>query len=59
MIRGDRVVTATAVLLVSAALDPHPLVPENPMFENPLAAPPAVVDLLAAGAATTPSRPGK
>jgi hypothetical protein len=47
------VVTATAVLLVSAALDPHPLVPEDPTFENPLAAPPAVVDVLAVAAAAS------
>jgi hypothetical protein len=47
------VVTATGVLLVSAALDPHPLVPEDPTFENPLAAPPAVVDVLAVAAAAS------
>jgi hypothetical protein len=47
------VVTATAALLISAALDPHPLVPEDPTFENPLAAPPAVVDLLARAAAAS------
>jgi len=47
------VVTATGVLLISAALDPHPLVPENPTFENPLAAPPAVVDVLAVAAAAS------
>jgi hypothetical protein len=44
------VATATVVLLVAAALDPHPLVPENPTFTNPLAAPPALVDLLAIAA---------
>jgi hypothetical protein len=47
------VVTALVVLLVAAALDPHPLVPEDPTFENPLAAPPALVDLLAAAAAAS------
>jgi hypothetical protein len=47
------VAVATAVLLVSAALDPHPLVPEDPTFENPLAAPPAVVGVLAAAAAAS------
>jgi hypothetical protein len=46
-----RVVAAgTAALLVAAALDPHPLVPEAPAFRNPLAAPPVLVDLLAAAA---------
>jgi hypothetical protein len=45
------VAAATVVLVVAAALDPHPLVPEDPTFENPLAAPPALVGLLAAGAA--------
>jgi hypothetical protein len=44
------VVAALAVLLVSAALDPHPLVPEDPTFKNPLAAPPALADLLALAA---------
>jgi hypothetical protein len=43
------VVAALVVLLVSAALDPHPLVPEDPTFKNPLAAP-ALVDLLAVAA---------
>ena len=47
------VVTALVVLLVSAALDPHPLVPEDPTFTNPLAAPPAMVDLLAVAAAAS------
>jgi hypothetical protein len=47
------VVTATVVLLVSAAIDPHPLVPEDPTFENPLAAPPALVGLLAVAAAAS------
>jgi hypothetical protein len=48
---GARVVAAaTAALLVAAALDPHPLVPEAPAFRNPLAAPPVLVDLLAAAA---------
>jgi len=47
------VVTATAVLLVAAALDPHPLVPEDPTFENPLAAPPAVADVLGVAAAAS------
>jgi hypothetical protein len=44
------VAAATVVLVVAAALDPHPLVPEDPTFENPLAAPPALVGLLAAAA---------
>jgi hypothetical protein len=44
------VATATVVLVVSAALDPHPLVPEDPAFKNPLAAPPALVGLLAVAA---------
>jgi hypothetical protein len=47
------VATATVVLLLAAALDPHPLVPENPTFRNPLAAPPALVDLLAIAAAAS------
>jgi hypothetical protein len=47
------VVTALVVLLVAAALDPHPLVPEDPTFKNPLAAPPALVDLLAVAAAAS------
>ena len=47
------VVAALVMLLVSAALDPHPLVPEDPTFENPLAAPPAAVDLLAVTAAAS------
>jgi hypothetical protein len=47
------VVAALVVLLVSAALDPHPLVPEDPTFKNPLAAPPALVDLLAVAAAAS------
>ena len=33
------VAAATVVLVVAAALDPHPLVPEDPTFEYPLAAP--------------------
>jgi hypothetical protein len=45
------VVTATVVLLVSQALDPHPLVPEDPAFKNPLAAPPALVGPLTLAAA--------
>src|SRR5215211_2122083 len=44
------VVAALVVLLGSAALDPHPLVPEDPAFTNPLAAPPALVGLLAVAA---------
>jgi hypothetical protein len=44
------VVAALVVLLVSAALDPHPLVPEDPAFRNPLAAPPALANLLAVAA---------
>jgi hypothetical protein len=44
------VAAATVVLVVAAALDPYPLVPEDPTFENPLAAPPALVGLLAAAA---------
>src|SRR5512133_119783 len=47
------VATATAVLLVSQALDPHPLVPEDPTFENPLAAPPALVGPLTVAAAAS------
>jgi hypothetical protein len=47
------VATATVVLLLAAALDPHPLVPENPTFRNPLAAPPALVDLLPIAAAAS------
>jgi len=47
------VATATVVLLLAAALDPRPLVPENPTFRNPLAAPPALVDLLAIAAAAS------
>ncbi|MFL6226908.1 MAG: hypothetical protein ACJ75K_29910 [Actinomycetes bacterium] len=46
------VAAATVVLVVAAALDPHPLVPEDPTFENPLAAP-ALVGLLAAAAAVS------
>jgi amino acid transporter len=43
---------ATVLLVVSAALTPHPLEPEDPTFEGPLAAP-ALSDLLAvAGAAS-------
>jgi hypothetical protein len=45
------VATATVVLLVSQALDPHPLVPEDPTFKNPLAAPPALVGPLTLAAA--------
>jgi hypothetical protein len=46
------VMAATALLVVSAALTPHPLEPEDPTFEGPLAAP-ALSDLLAvAGAAS-------
>jgi hypothetical protein len=40
------------VLVAAAALDPHPLVPEDPTFKNPLAAP-ALVGLLAAAAAVS------
>jgi hypothetical protein len=47
------VATATVVLLVSQALDPHPLVPEDPTFKNPLAAPPALVGLLTVAAAAS------
>jgi hypothetical protein len=47
------VAAATVVLLVAAALDPHPLVPEDPAFENPLAAPPALVGTLAVAAAAS------
>jgi hypothetical protein len=44
---------ATVVLVVSAALTPHPLEPEDPTFQSPLAAPPALSGLLAlAGAAS-------
>jgi hypothetical protein len=42
------VVTATVVLVVAAALEPHPLTPEDPAFESPLAAPAALSGLLAA-----------
>jgi uncharacterized membrane protein YfcA len=46
------VMAATVLLVVSAALTPHPLEPEDPTFEGPLAAP-ALSDLLAvAGAAS-------
>jgi hypothetical protein len=47
------VAAATAVLLVSAALDPHPLVPEDPTFDNPLAAPSALVGPLTVAAAVS------
>jgi hypothetical protein len=47
------VVAATVVLVVSAALDPHPLVPENPGFSNPLAAPAALVGPLGVAAAAS------
>jgi hypothetical protein len=47
------VAAASVVLLVAAALDPRPLVPEAPTFENPLAAPPALVDLLTVAAAAS------
>jgi hypothetical protein len=47
------VATATVVLLVSQALDPHPLVPEDPTFKNPLAAPPALVGPLTVAAAAS------
>jgi hypothetical protein len=47
------VATATVVLLVTQALDPHPLVPEDPMFTNPLAAPPALVGPLTLAAAAS------
>jgi hypothetical protein len=47
------VMAATVVLVVSAALAPHPLQPEDPTFQSPLAAPPALSGLLAvAGAAS-------
>jgi hypothetical protein len=46
------VIAATVVLVVSAALTPHPLEPEDPTFQSPLSAPQALSDLLAiAGAA--------
>jgi hypothetical protein len=46
------VMAATVVLVVSAAFDPRPLEPEDPTFQGPLAAPPALSGLLAvAGAA--------
>jgi hypothetical protein len=41
------VVAATVVLVVAAALTPHPLEPEDPAFESPLAAPPALSGVLA------------
>jgi N-terminal 7TM region of histidine kinase len=45
------VVAATVVLLLARALDPHPLVPEDPTFQNPLVAPPALAGpLVVAGA---------
>ena len=47
------VATATVLLLVSQGLDPHPLVPEDPTFRNPLAAPPALVDPLTIAAAAS------
>ena len=40
-------VSATLLLVVAAALTPHPLEPEDPTFESPLAAPAALSDLLA------------
>jgi hypothetical protein len=40
------VVAATVVLVVAAALSPHPLEPEDPTFQGPLSAP-ALSDLLA------------
>ena len=40
-------VSATVLLVVAAALTPHPLEPEDPTFESPLAAPAALSDLLA------------
>jgi len=47
------VIAATVVLVVSAALTPDPLQPEDPTFRSPLAAPPALSDFLAvAGAAS-------
>jgi len=39
-------VAATVLLLVSAALDLHPLEPEDPTFVSPLAAPAALSDLV-------------
>jgi len=47
------VAAATVVLLVSQALDPHPLVPEDPTFTNPLAAPPALAGPLTTAAAAS------
>ena len=47
------VMAATVVLVVSAALTPHPLEPEDPTSQSPLAAPQALSGLLApAGAAS-------
>ena len=46
------VVAATVVLVLSAALTPHPLEPEDPAFQSPLAAPPALSDLLAVAGIT-------
>jgi hypothetical protein len=50
------VIAATVVLVMAAALTPHPLEPEDPAFQSPLSAPPALSDLLAlagfAGVAT-------
>jgi hypothetical protein len=47
------VIAATVVLVVSGALTPDPLQPEDPTFRSPLAAPSALSDLLAvAGAAS-------
>jgi hypothetical protein len=40
-------VAATVLLVVAAALSPHPLEPEDPTYEGPLAAPAALSDLLA------------
>jgi hypothetical protein len=45
-------VAATVVLVLSAALTPHPLEPEDPAFQSPLAAPPALSDLLAVAGIT-------
>jgi hypothetical protein len=47
------IVAATLVLLLELALEPHPLTPEDPTFENPLAAPPALASVVNIGGTTS------
>jgi len=47
------IVAATLVLLLELALEPHPLTPEDPTFENPLAAPPALASVVNVGGTTS------